>query len=414
MKLRLWTLLLIISSALCLSAWDVNAHDCLQTTERSQVGTYKADSSFLDIRNKNDKKFEFNLEKVRPDLGIKLDPSRLQRIGGNSGGGGNLDSSKLADASLIEFFTRQQLPKLLKMVFNYGFDPALDKYPKRFAGIKPSDSILDGYSVATATKLYNGKENVFDKLGSVRIDVKHGDCYDPRSGEARDGSATADGICISSGRLANRYTISEYQKYILALVVHEYSHLLGTTESEAEFLERSVISFVKLDGTVSNSLDSRLFDIQILHDEVQERILSAQDEHLSSSALCLRLQRIRSDVSSLREETYRFSERYGMSILSPSQEGKIWSAVLKALNLTAYCNATPLKDDLEKDQMIDLFLANESEVDISVIRSRTSIPNHGEKGATLRLSGGNRTSVVEELKDISVLLKSVLKSSRDN
>lgn len=331
-------------------------------------------------------------------------------IGGNSGGGGNLNPSKLADAQTIDSFVRGELSPLLKMYFNYGFDPAVDKKPRRFAGVRYSDSKLDGYSIAVAEKLYGQSSTVFDKLGEVTIVAQTDACTDPKTGEPKDGSAMGNTVCLSTGRLANRYTINEYQKSVLALAAHELSHLLGTSEEEAEFLEAATLSTVKLDSWTTNHLSSRLFDVRNELESALERIENATRAYNNSpTALCLRLQKIRPAIAALKESTFSFEQAFGLSLMGSGQNAQIWVAALKAANLTAFCRSTPIGEEFEAIDVMDLFKATETSIDIAEYRSRLKyIPNHGEQGIIRKVSSGDKTALAKELEETKAAITEAL------
>ena len=90
-------------------------------------------------------------------------------------------------------------------------------------------------------KLFAPGADVFKLLADVKVHLeRENPCYDS-DGKPVDGSSvtkTPNGICISLPRLKEKLNISNYQAEIVALVLHEISHLLGTTEEEAVEIQK--------------------------------------------------------------------------------------------------------------------------------------------------------------------------------
>lgn len=119
--------------------------------------------------------------------------------------------------------------------------------------------------------LFDGEQTVFDVLDRLTIEVRHSAaCRDARGNEV-DGSAdlaSGNRICISAKRLAEKLTCSDVEAQVWALVLHEISHLLGTSEAEALQLQNS--AFLRL---LRNSAMQRHWKLRFETESDLERLL---------------------------------------------------------------------------------------------------------------------------------------------
>lgn len=142
--------------------------------------------------------------------------------GGISGGGGN---TLVRDAAIAEDVIRTaQLAR-----------PQLHLFFNRLSA-KP-----EALSPELYEKLFAG-ETIFKALNDFGISFAlDRPCYED-GGKERDGSINSPkagdpGICISPFRIAGTVSRDEVRPQVLALIAHEYSHLLGSTEAEAVIIQ---------------------------------------------------------------------------------------------------------------------------------------------------------------------------------
>lgn len=85
---------------------------------------------------------------------------------------------------------------------------------------------------------------IFEIIKNTNIAIQStGPCYDSH-GVAMDGSVYSDipnTICISSYQLGKKLSESNAWLQTMALVIHEYSHLIGTTEEQADEIQKQAI-----------------------------------------------------------------------------------------------------------------------------------------------------------------------------
>lgn len=89
-------------------------------------------------------------------------------------------------------------------------------------------------------ELFQEPKTVFNFIRDYEIFANSDDCYDSH-GAPTDGSIyspLAGTICISVGRLAKKLTTDNVRAQVLALVIHEYSHLKGFDEAKAAALQK--------------------------------------------------------------------------------------------------------------------------------------------------------------------------------
>lgn len=102
-----------------------------------------------------------------------------------------------------------------------------------------------GEWTALDRKLFGATPTVLDRAAVIRVTVeKDGPCFDGK-GNAVDGSAVAtepQSICISAARLAEKVDRQSFQTQVVALMIHEYSHLVGLNEREANALQSNALS----------------------------------------------------------------------------------------------------------------------------------------------------------------------------
>lgn len=159
--------------------------------------------------------------------------SATAQAGGVSGGGGNTKPSERP--TTVEVRSLVEKSRLfLTLYFNqYERDP--------FAVGPENDTIR--------RKLFGiEKHTIQDRIATVKIiEELRGPCYD-LSGKPVDGSARGAeprSVCLSIPRVTKKLSRENYEKQILALLVHEYSHLIGTTEEEATLLQEQALEHFK-------------------------------------------------------------------------------------------------------------------------------------------------------------------------
>ncbi len=162
------------------------------------------------------------------------------------GGGGNIPTEEICHPSEIEFHVKQKnLDLRLALMLEHSFfepGPFPDGYSSPISG--PTDTLI-----------YGGKKTILDLIEKTPIEIRETEpCLDA-AGNAVDASVFSSkegGICLSAFRIAPKVSTKRIRAETLALVAHEFAHLLGV-EDELEatrFQERILrrLSFVENDG----------------------------------------------------------------------------------------------------------------------------------------------------------------------
>jgi hypothetical protein len=174
------------------------------------------------------------------------------QAGGVSGGGGNAKPNDPVTAQeLLSLVRRARLD--LTMYFHW--------YAHSETGLSQAEKVL-------RRKLFGkGLPSIVDRLAEVRIEERlDGPCYDS-SGQEVDASAQTSPpqrVCLSIARLKDKLLRENYEKQTLALLAHEYFHLVGATESEAEFLQQRVLARFDLYSMLRSELDKSFREDQSL------------------------------------------------------------------------------------------------------------------------------------------------------
>jgi len=161
--------------------------------------------------------------------------------GGVDGGGGNTRPLHPVTEKQVREVLNEGRPLIIFLLNNYSN-----------ANHENADPLVQ--------KLFRGPVSLLDRLRRIDVTLEtNGPCFDS-AGNAVDGSASQvnQTVCISLPRLTSKLSLETLKSQALALVAHEYSHLIGTTEAEAEELQEHV---------------SRV----LLNDEAKEMLRAASD-----------------------------------------------------------------------------------------------------------------------------------------
>ena len=168
---------------------------------------------------------------------ISASAPRALALGGiTAGGGGTVD---VPHASMDEIEASLEYTNQALRLFLYGQE--ITWRTKRTVEV--------GY-----LKLFGGDElpektqkRIYRILDVLQIEFrKTRPCFD-NVGNEKDGSIYTDShrklaICISGMKLAQKLTRDNYEVQTAALVLHEVSHLLGTTEDEAVSIQNAAVN----------------------------------------------------------------------------------------------------------------------------------------------------------------------------
>lgn len=194
--------------------------------------------------------------------------------GVNDGGSGNSPVPSKMDNETFNQFTKYKLKKILRLIFQtIEFNSLKESNSDAsLLGNIHVDGALKTTTNSIRTKLFQKSETIFDILNKATLIVQKDPCNAPYDYVLSDGSANKNNlsICLSYDRLAPKLSMEDFSHYIIALAAHEYSHLLGTSEVEANLIQHEVLHNVRIGGRSGSLLlelaTRSLFGIEsILH-----------------------------------------------------------------------------------------------------------------------------------------------------
>lgn len=173
----------------------------------------------------------------------------------DGGGGGTLPADPVSPKAVQEFI--QNEAKLNLRLF-----------------VKYDQLLLDkNFESAIDKKLFEGERNLFDLIENTDVEIRMDrPCLD-KNGEEKDASIYADrpnAICVSAARIAPKVMEENMRKEVLALMLHEFSHLLGTTETEArEFQKDCALRLMQTDRRAAGQF---VFNLSLKHSNVEAKL----------------------------------------------------------------------------------------------------------------------------------------------
>lgn len=181
--------------------------------------------------------------------------STTAQAGGISGGGGGTTSPVPVAPAVIE-----------KAIKDYGGPMLLAwvKGAERSYRNTPTEKKRSHPFV----KLFAGPVTIYDVIAQAKVELRyHTPCYD-RDGLPRDGSVESGvpgGVCLSPFTMAPKLGETTVNEETLALLLHELSHQLGTTEEEATAIQ--VAALASLHDT---NLPSAAIGAHLAHSWIEE------------------------------------------------------------------------------------------------------------------------------------------------
>jgi hypothetical protein len=245
-----------------------------------------------------------------------------QRRGGIGDGGGNAMEESLAQPVLInEWLTQAKEPTLYSL---HNVEAILQQFAQR----KADDA-------AIYAKLFKGPKTIYKVLDeSVFKPVATGGCEGVGTEEEKDANSLKDApnICFSLENLAQKLHVFAGKVQLMALIVHELSHALGATETEAIEVQSLVqyntgsMAFDKAHGSAEN------YRHNLAHAVATAKTIGSDDVRKK----CL------PEISLVTEIGTLFNDGAnqvpdGLAVPSPRGSGFLFAAFIKAQTLMRAC-----------------------------------------------------------------------------
>lgn len=175
-------------------------------------------------------------------------------------GGGELDDGQPVSQQMVEHIFRTKVPSLLNVVINSLYvDYA----------VKKNQITGEAWDL-----FFKDRDTLFRLISSPRIFLNSKDSCLDRSGVKKDASIfapTGDDICLSAKAITSKMSEIQIAPRLVALVAHEYSHLVGnTTEEQADLIQYHVLYRASQIGDHHQALEkihSSLYKLNQLIDE---------------------------------------------------------------------------------------------------------------------------------------------------
>ncbi|MBK9293425.1 MAG: hypothetical protein IPM57_03125 [Oligoflexia bacterium] len=96
-------------------------------------------------------------------------------------------------------------------------------------------------------ELFAGQDNIIEKIKTYSLNIETAKACVDFDGQANDGSINSDPntICISAFTIGQKVSMITAYPQLLALLAHEYSHLMGYDEKQATEFQKEVLYSVK-------------------------------------------------------------------------------------------------------------------------------------------------------------------------
>ncbi len=209
--------------------------------------------------------------------------------GVNGGGGGTLPAEPISTYDVLRIVQKAKKtldPFVKYQIFNYD------------------RSSHESYEL----KLYGGSTTLWDILQNTNIEIELNNACHDAYGKEVDASIHAqqqNSICLSAFRIAPKLIKERAETEILALILHELSHKLGTTEKEAQAFQKSAAYYLSSEVAKISS---------------EQFVKNAQ---VSSERLQNLLRQINNDFSNLNDQELLARIELIMTALSKFDESRL-------------------------------------------------------------------------------------------
>jgi hypothetical protein len=260
--------------------------------------------------------------------------------GGTTAGGGNVQLPDQVQVSTLVGAVQMSKPVLTSWLSSRSQYHFLLKNHKGCGGPYQDKICLWG------PKLFDRSPDIFAVLEKTSIETKlDGPCLD-FGGKPNDGSMygkVPGSICISIPNIKTKLRADNFESQIAALVIHEMSHLLGTTEPEADEVQSSILNrdlaYIPVAKIKQNAYFAA-FEIQHLN-EFMNQWANAVSQKTSLDGTCLQ-------IDDVYKRNYDFPGTVNDShfnFFTPAQNRQYASASIKMFAVREYMCGHDMKKD---------------------------------------------------------------------
>lgn len=322
--------------------------------------------------------------------------------GGVSDGGGGTTNPHPADPEWVasgvsHYSARVLIPYLNAELANYQRSTSQEQAKSPFA------------------KLFNSPEKFFEIVKNTAVELHFSTpCLD-KNGAPWDGSIyplTPGAICISPFSMAPKLNDHNVYPETVALVLHELSHLVGTTEDEAKAIQETALSSLSqmdfIDILVAEDLLSNRRDGEIAF------ILQNLKMMAMVSARPSDLERVRSDLLTLRDRSLVISQ-FSSLLVSQNRLDQISPQFVRLQVLKSWAcsedagEIQDVRDECKKDLYTEFGGALVSTASEILVRQAGSPLHLGPEYDGVQIKRPkNRADVNSELNQLSKFVETIL------
>ncbi len=258
----------------------------------------------------------------------------LNNVGGgaDTGGGNAMDSRRIYPEDIVPLITNAKFP-ILYMLRRLEFMSLSLKIE--------GDS---GEFLSLLQKLFKGNKTIFTALHEVElVPLKKGPCLDSLGNEVDASAKNAPQICFSLERLAARLNGDSLEKEILAIIIHEISHTIGTTEREAVYLQNIIRHSTASDAYTKIPMLVETYGRKLKEASENATFILNGLSNARSVQICSGLTMIMTTQVELFQKNMN-SLQDGIAFSASREIWGLNAALLKGLNLMSYCQEGEFND----------------------------------------------------------------------
>jgi hypothetical protein len=246
--------------------------------------------------------------------------------GGNSGGGGNLEIEQPASAFTVRQILEKDLVFPLTLAF-YAIERSL------FEG---APKTTENAEIRSKIYLPKNAKDIFQIIKTKKLKIVDEPCFADDQKTQMDAFTSSSGeVCVSTTRVAAKSTNVNVLANTLAIVAHEYSHVMGLSEQQAKHIEYRMKSVRTENQWGYKSVIKNLFNEynSLVPWEIAKLI---DDNRVSEPLFCLMIGSLGRNVERL-DKFYLDHHSKMMGLLKRSQFSRFAEVKLRAHKMQSYC-----------------------------------------------------------------------------
>lgn len=349
-------------------------------------------------------------------LSLGLFTATVSHAGGggafNGGGGGDASpdfpiNRAVLNASASE--AKQLLPFVIRPFESATFPAWSTGQSNEFATQKP-----DLYPKLFG-KAYD-PQTIYDIIPTVSFDLPPtGACIDPKTGELKDASAYIKNgqrvVCLSTERLAQKITFGTSRIRVTALIAHEVSHFLRTSEDEATSIQTYLESYLS-NQTLYQARNSSHELVENFTD-LERSLINTRNEFSQGNdhfITCSHLGRLTGKLQQVQNEQSKQVSQ-GYSLFDLRDQFSLIGLLLQAGVLEGYC-----VNNAFQEQMYGATFKGRPSIPLREFLKSTELKDDGElldpQVKVHRVKFGDAKAAIAQVDEITKMVRKLLTSAK--